>query len=81
MPDNPKAENIRTLYQDRNDQVWIGTSDGLYKLIETNGQIIKFELVPLGKPLPGFGGAIAKPDPTSIVINTILEKATAHFLG
>jgi ligand-binding sensor domain-containing protein/signal transduction histidine kinase len=72
LPENPKAEKIQTLYEDKNDRVWVGTSDGLYKLIETGDNVV-FESVELGKPLPGFGGAIAKPDPNAIYINTILE--------
>lgn len=50
LPDNPKAERILTLFEDKNSQVWVGTSDGLFKLIDAGGQI-RFELVPLGKPL------------------------------
>jgi signal transduction histidine kinase/ligand-binding sensor domain-containing protein len=72
LPANARAEKIQTLYEDRNKRVWIGTSDGLYKLIE-KGESAEFELVPLGEPLPGFGGAIAKPDSNALYINTILE--------
>ena len=54
LPDNPKAQGILTLYEDVNNRVWIGTSDGLYKLIETSGQIA-FEFVPLGEPLKLVG--------------------------
>jgi ligand-binding sensor domain-containing protein/two-component sensor histidine kinase len=50
LPDNPKAEKILTLYEDKNRQVWVGTSDGFYRLIETGGSA-RFENVPLGEPL------------------------------
>ena len=72
LPDNPKAERIKTLYEDRNNQVWVGTSDGLYKLTETSGQI-KFENVPLGEPLSSSGGAIAAPSPNTLSIYAILQ--------
>ncbi len=72
LPDNPKAENILTLFEDKNNQVWVGTTDGLYKLIETGGQAA-LEAVSLGEPLLGSGGAIAEPSPNTIYINTILE--------
>ena len=72
LPDNPKAEKILTLLEDRAGQVWVGTSDGLYKLIETGGQMA-FEYVPLGEPLASSGGAFAEPEPNSLSIKTILE--------
>ena len=55
-----------TLYEDKDNQVWVGTADGLYKLIETGGQIT-FELVSLGEPLGGEAYA------NTLSINTILE--------
>ena len=67
LPDNPKAEKILTLYEDNDNQVWVGTADGLYKLIETGGQIA-FELVPLGEPLGGVDA-----DANTLFINVILE--------
>jgi ligand-binding sensor domain-containing protein len=51
LPDNPKAEKIQVLYQDRKKQIWVGTSDGLYKLIETD-ESAAFEPVALGNLLP-----------------------------
>lgn len=72
LPDNPKAEKIQTLYEDRNNQIWVGTSDGLYKLVDTDRQI-KFENVPLGKPLKSSGGAIAAPSPNTLSIYAILQ--------
>ena len=72
LPDNPKAEKILTLFQDRNDQVWVGTSDGLYKLVETT-EAVTLELQQLGKPLPGFGDAIFAPVPNTLYIDSILE--------
>lgn len=74
LPDNRSAEKIQTLYEDRNNQVWVGTSDGLYKLIETGGRI-EFENVPLGVPLEGTGGAINMPGPNTLPISAILETA------
>jgi ligand-binding sensor domain-containing protein/signal transduction histidine kinase len=67
LPDNPKAQKILTLYEDKDNQVWVGTADGLYKLIETGGQVA-FELVPLGEPLGGLDA-----DANTLFINTILK--------
>ncbi len=50
LPDNKLAEKILTLYEDKKGQIWVGTSDGLYKLIET-GDSVTFEIVSLGEPL------------------------------
>ena len=72
LPDNPKAGKILILYEDKSRQIWVGTSDGLYKLIETGGQT-SFETVALGKPLESSGGAIAAPGPNALYIKTILE--------
>jgi len=72
LPDNPKAEKILTFYEDKSGQIWVGTSDGLYKLIET-GNEIRFEIVRLGNPLDKSGGAIAEPSPNTLAVNTILE--------
>ena len=72
LPTNKRAEKIKTLYEDRNNQVWVGTSDGLYKLIETDGRVA-LESVLLGEPLPGFGGAINEPDPNAVSVSAILE--------
>jgi signal transduction histidine kinase/ligand-binding sensor domain-containing protein len=77
LPDNPKAEKIVTLYEDRKSRVWVGTSDGLYQLIEA-GERVMFENVPLGKPL-GQGGAIAEPDPNTLYVNAILEDRHGTF--
>jgi ligand-binding sensor domain-containing protein/two-component sensor histidine kinase len=71
-PDNPKAEKIQTLIEDKNRQVWVGTSDGLYKLIET-GESAAFEPVRLGEPLPGFGGAVFLPSPDTLSVTEMLE--------
>ncbi|MCY7375523.1 MAG: hypothetical protein LH472_06080, partial [Pyrinomonadaceae bacterium] len=71
LPDNPQAEGISILFEDKNNQVWVGTNDGLYKLSSAGGQI-RFEVVPLGKPLD-TGGAIAEPSPNALSINAILE--------
>jgi len=72
LPANPKAEKIQVLYEDDKNRVWVGTSDGLYKLIENPGGV-EFEPVVLGNPLPGFGGAIFVPSPNTLYINSILE--------
>ena len=80
-PDNPKAEKIHTLFEDKNRQVWAGTSDGLYKLIET-GESAAFEPVELGKPLSGFGGAVFLPSPDTLSVTEILEtKDGALWVG
>ena len=72
LPENPKAEKILTLYEDKRNRIWVGTRDGLYKLIETGGQIT-FEAVTLGQPLESSGGAVAEPGLNTLFINTILE--------
>lgn len=72
LPDNPKAGKILILYEDKSSQIWVGTSDGLYKFIETGGPA-SFETVALGKPLESSGGAIAEPGPNALYIKTILE--------
>ncbi|MEO6333638.1 MAG: two-component regulator propeller domain-containing protein [Pyrinomonadaceae bacterium] len=68
IPDNPKAVKILVLYQDNHNRVWVGTSDGLYKLIETDG--IAFEPVPLGEPLKA---GKAETGPNALNVKTILE--------
>lgn len=78
LPENPKAENIQILYEDAKNQIWIGTSDGLYKLVETDGKI-GFELVPLGEPLTSSGGAVAQPSPNTLPISSILEDRRGTF--
>ncbi|HQU85833.1 MAG TPA: two-component regulator propeller domain-containing protein [Pyrinomonadaceae bacterium] len=49
-PEQQKTVRILRLYEDIENQVWVGTSDGLYRLTETDGQI-GFANVPLGEPL------------------------------
>ncbi|MEP6703353.1 MAG: two-component regulator propeller domain-containing protein [Acidobacteriota bacterium] len=68
IPDNQKAVKILTLYQDKRNQLWVGTSDGLYKLIETDR--IAFEPVPLGEPLKA---GKAETGPNALTVKTILE--------
>ncbi len=72
LPENPKAEKIQVLYEDRNNQIWVGTSDGLYKLIESGSRTV-FEAAALGEPLPGAGGAVLEPNPNTLHITSILE--------
>jgi ligand-binding sensor domain-containing protein len=67
LPDNPKAEKILTLYEDKNNRVLAGTSDGLYKLVETDGKIT-FEAVQLGEPL-----RIGEVNADTIYVTSILE--------
>ncbi len=50
LPDNPKAKRFNTLYEDRDGQIWAGSSDGLYKLNESDGEF-ELEFVPLGESL------------------------------
>lgn len=55
LPDNRRAEKIQTLFEDRNRQIWVGTSDGLYKLSKSSAAAgdfdIKLEAVSLSSPL------------------------------
>ena len=67
-PDNPQAADIITLFEDKNNLVWVGTADGLYKLIETAGDGVRFETVPLGEPLGGF-----EVNGHTLYVKTILE--------
>ncbi|MBS1797565.1 MAG: hypothetical protein JSS81_27325 [Acidobacteria bacterium] len=78
LPENPKAGEIRVLYEDGKNQVWAGTSDGLYRLIET-GERVEFELVPLGAPLKSSGGAVAQPSPNTLPISALLEDRRGTF--
>jgi signal transduction histidine kinase/ligand-binding sensor domain-containing protein len=60
LPDNPKAKRFQVLYEDRDGQIWVGSSDGLYKLNESGGEF-KLEFVPLGESLAaGLGVYIAE---------------------
>lgn len=49
-PDNSKTVRILRLYEDTENRVLVGTSDGLYKLSEKDEKI-GFENIPLGEPL------------------------------
>lgn len=81
LPENPKSEKILVLYQDLKNQIWVGTSDGLYKLVETDVSV-SFEPVTLGESLEGFGGAVFVPNPNTLYINAILEtKNGALWIG
>lgn len=72
LPANPKAAKILTLYEDKSHRIWVGTSDGLYQLLEKGGQMA-FQAVALGKPLESSGGAIVEPGMSTLSVNTILE--------
>ncbi|MEZ5426659.1 MAG: two-component regulator propeller domain-containing protein [Pyrinomonadaceae bacterium] len=78
LPENPKAENIRILYQSGKGQIWVGTSDGLYKLVESDGRV-KFENVLLGEPLQSSGGAVFAPSPNTLSISAVLEDRNGIF--
>ncbi|MEP6849181.1 MAG: two-component regulator propeller domain-containing protein [Acidobacteriota bacterium] len=67
LPDGQPV-NILTLYQDKKDQIWAGTTGGLYKVTETDG--IVFEPVPLGEPLKT---GKAETGPNSLAVKAILE--------
>lgn len=43
LPDNPKAKLIQVLFEDKDETVWAGTADGLYKLNKND----ELENVPL----------------------------------
>ncbi len=47
LPPNQKAERILTLLEDRSGRVWVGTSGGLYQLLET-GDRTELQSVKLG---------------------------------
>jgi ligand-binding sensor domain-containing protein/two-component sensor histidine kinase len=49
LPDNPKSKEIKVLFEDENNTVLAGTSDGLYRL---NAEV-KLEAIDLGKALIG----------------------------
>ncbi len=55
LPDNERAKEIRVLFEDESGAVWVGTSDGLYKLIDADGEP-KLEAVNLGEPLENANG-------------------------
>src|SRR5258706_1622097 len=55
LPDDPRAKGIQVLFEDESGIVWVGTSDGLYKLNAQGG----LEAADLGKLLKG-------PDKTQI---------------
>lgn len=78
LPENERAENIKILFEDKNKQVWIGTSDGLYKLIQNKEQTVLVN-VPLGEPLKSSGGAIAAPSPNTLSVSAILEDSRGTF--
>jgi hypothetical protein len=70
LPDNPKAERILTLFEDKNNRVRVGTSDGLYRLVEAGGRTA-LEAAPPGKPLHG-----------TIYVNEILgDRRGALWIG
>jgi len=48
QPNDPKAKNIRVLFEDTDGHVWVGTTDGLYRLNGKDGQI-EFAAVFLGE--------------------------------
>ncbi len=50
VPDNPKARQILNLFEDTDGQILAGTSDGLYRLAETDGKAA-LEVVNLGNRL------------------------------
>jgi ligand-binding sensor domain-containing protein/signal transduction histidine kinase len=52
LPEDPKAKNILNLLEDARGQIFAGTSDGLYRLVETDGRF-ELEAVDLGKSLTG----------------------------
>ena len=66
-PDNPRAARILALYEDKSRKVWVGTSDGLYQLIENGGRIT-FEPARLGEPLKS-----ADINSETIYVKAILE--------
>ncbi|CAN5460313.1 hypothetical protein BH10ACI1_BH10ACI1_26760 [soil metagenome] len=50
LPENPKAKKILVLFEDENRQIFAGTSNGLYRLTEKNGDFA-LEAVDFGIPL------------------------------
>lgn len=50
LPAHSKAERILTLFEDKQNRVWVGTSGGLYQLVEAVGRT-ELKAVSLGEPL------------------------------
>lgn len=50
LPDNPKSRQILNLFEDADGQIFVGTSDGLYRLTETAGKVV-LEQINLGSSL------------------------------
>lgn len=50
LPDNVTAQRVETLFEDSRNQVWVGTNNGLYKLIECDGRQPVLEVVQLAEP-------------------------------
>lgn len=50
LPEKPNSRQILNLLEDTDGQIFVGTSDGLYRLTETDGRYV-FDLVNLGNPL------------------------------
>ena len=68
LPDNPKAAKIQILFEDPTGQIWVGTSDGLYRLTGT-GADSRLAAVPLGEPL-GTGN---QANAYTVFVTAILE--------
>ncbi len=47
LPEDPKAKGFRVLFQDSSNQIFAGTTDGLYR-IEKAAEALSLERVPLG---------------------------------
>ena len=72
LPDNPNAKTIKALFEDENGVIWVGTSDGLFRLIEKDNQFA-FEVVHLGNRL-------AETDRVEIVC-LVKDRRSALWIG
>lgn len=54
-----QASFITVLYEDHTGTLWVGTTRGLYRLEETDGQV-KFHFVDMGMPTETFDGSLVE---------------------
>lgn len=69
LPENPKAQKIKVLFEDENNIIWVGTSDGLY-ILNAQGELETIDSV---KPLTG--------DPQISIETIIKDRHGAMWIG